>query len=174
MLLSQVRVQYYCPHRVVEAHTDQVLTGVLFVVTPALALPPGFSSSRPIASPSLWPREFDALTARAQSCAETCGSTCYYQTTIDAAVAKGYSLFQSGKTLGSDKYPHEYNDYEGFDFSVEGPWYEFPILNTFKVYAGGSPGADRVIFNEDGDYAGVITHNGASGDDFVACAGVDP
>lgn len=125
-------------------------------------------------SPSLWPRAFDDLTARAQSCSETCGSTCYYQTTIDAAVAKGYSLYQSGKTLGSDKYPHQYNDYEGFDFSIAGPWYEFPILNTFKVYTGGSPGADRVIFNEDGDYAGVITHNGASGDDFVACAGAEP
>jgi hypothetical protein len=31
-----------------------------------------------------------------------------------------------------------------------------------------------VIFNGDGSYAGVITHTGASGDDFVACQGADP
>jgi ribonuclease T1 len=68
-----------------------------------------------------------------------------------------------------DSYPHTYNDYEGFDFPVDGPYQEFPILSSFEVYTGGSPGADRVIFNEQGDYAGLITHTGASGDDFVAC-----
>ena len=35
----------------------------------------------------------------------------------------------------------------------------------------GSPGADRCIINESGDYAGSITHTGASGDDFVGCSG---
>ncbi|QKX64082.1 uncharacterized protein TRUGW13939_11255 [Talaromyces rugulosus] len=106
------------------------------------------------------------IKARA-SCVETCGSVCYWQTDIDDALNKGYSEYKSGGEL--DSYPHTYNDYEGFDFPVDGPYQEFPILSSFEVYTGGSPGADRVIFNEQGDYAGLITHTGASGDDFVAC-----
>ncbi|CAK7233493.1 hypothetical protein SCUCBS95973_008611, partial [Sporothrix curviconia] len=33
------------------------------------------------------------------TCVYTCGSVCYWQTDIDAALAKGYSLYQSGETL---------------------------------------------------------------------------
>lgn len=62
-------------------------------------------------------------------------------------------------------------DYEGFDFGgVQGPYYEFPIEES-GVYDGGSPGADRVVVTGDGEYAGTITHTGASGDDFVGCSG---
>ena len=107
-----------------------------------------------------------ALAVR-QTCVDTCGSVCYWASDVTAALNKGYSLYEGGET--EDSYPHQYNDYEGFDFPVSGPWYEFPILSSFKVYTGGSPGADRVIFNGDGQLAGVITHTGASGDDFVAC-----
>ncbi|KAL7964998.1 ribonuclease domain-containing protein [Trichoderma sp. SZMC 28014] len=95
------------------------------------------------------------------------GNTCYWQSDIDAALNKGYSLYSSGKE--EDSYPHQYNDYEGFNFPTSAPWYEFPILNSFDVYTGGSPGADRVIFDSDGNFDSVITHTGASGDDFVAC-----
>jgi hypothetical protein len=109
-----------------------------------------------------------------QSCVETCGGTCYWQSDVNAAVSKGYSLYQNGQTEGSDAYPHTYNDYEGFSFDTPGPYQEFPILSSFKVYNGGSPGPDRVIFNDDGEYAGVITHTGASGNDFVACQGDEP
>ena len=80
-------------------------------------------------------------------CVDYCGSVCYYQSDIDAALQKGYSLYQSGQTLGSNDYPHTETNYEGFDFAVPGPYQEFPILNTYKVYTGGSPGADRVVFN---------------------------
>ncbi|KAI1768749.1 hypothetical protein GGR53DRAFT_476935 [Hypoxylon sp. FL1150] len=103
------------------------------------------------------------------ACVATCGSVCYWQSDIDAAVQKGYSLYQSGQTLGSDDYPHQYNDYEGFDFPDPAPWYEFPILSSYDVYSGGSPGADRVVFNSAGDYQASITHTGASGNDFVEC-----
>ncbi|KAH0838937.1 hypothetical protein AYO21_05983 [Fonsecaea monophora] len=147
---------------------------LLVALTPVvLALPPGLTPSKQPVTPSFWPREFHAAPTKRQqqSCAETCGGVCYFQTTIDAAVAKGFSLHQAGQTEGSDDYPHQYNNFEGFDFSVSAPYFEFPILDTFKVYNGGSPGPDRVIFNDDGDYAGVITHTGASGDDFVACEG---
>ncbi|KAI1331066.1 ribonuclease-domain-containing protein [Xylariaceae sp. FL0255] len=108
-------------------------------------------------------------TGKRETCVETCGSTCYYQSDIDSALAQGYNYFQEGKTVGSDEYPHQYNDYEGFSFPDAAPWYEFPILNTYKVYTGGSPGADRVIFDKNGNYQDLITHTGASGDDFVDC-----
>lgn len=102
------------------------------------------------------------------SCVEYCGSTCYWQSDIDDALNQGYSLLKSGKT--DDDYPHQYYDDEGFDFSVSGPWYEYPILSSYKVFTGGEPGTDRVIFNGDGDYAGLITHTGASSyDGFVEC-----
>ncbi|OTA80808.1 hypothetical protein M434DRAFT_86027, partial [Hypoxylon sp. CO27-5] len=72
--------------------------------------------------------------------------------------------------IGSDEYPHQYNDYEGFKFPDAAPYYaEFPILSSFKPYTGGSPGADRVVFNSNGNYEGAITHTGASGNNFVEC-----
>ncbi|RFU75135.1 extracellular guanyl-specific ribonuclease [Trichoderma arundinaceum] len=108
-----------------------------------------------------------AIDKRANTCVFTCGSVCYWQSDIDAALAKGYSLYSSGDDENS--YPHQYNDFEGFKFPTSAPWYEFPILSSFKVYTGGSPGPDRVIFDSDGNFDSVITHTGASGDDFVAC-----
>ena len=39
-----------------------------------------------------------------------------------------------------------YNNYEGFDFPVSGPYQEYPVLSDTQAYDGGSPGADRVIF----------------------------
>lgn len=66
-------------------------------------------------------------------------------------------------------YPHQYNNYEGFSFPTSAPWYEFPILSSYKVYTGGSPGADRVIFDTKGGFDALITHTGASGNNFVAC-----
>ncbi|OKL55417.1 hypothetical protein UA08_09274 [Talaromyces atroroseus] len=109
-----------------------------------------------------------ALRTRADKCVETCGSTCYWQSDIDAALNEGYSLLQSGET--KDDYPHRYEDYEGFDFDVSSPYYEYPILSSYKVFTGSDPGTDRVIFNGDGEYAGLITHTGASSyDGFVEC-----
>ena len=35
------------------------------------------------------------------------------------------------------------------------------------IFSG--PGADRVIFTGDGTYEGVITHTGATGNDFLQC-----
>ena len=35
----------------------------------------------------------------------------------------------------------------------------------------GSPGPDRVVINGSGQRAGVITHTGASGNNFVGCTG---
>ncbi|KAH6626682.1 guanyl-specific ribonuclease [Chaetomium sp. MPI-SDFR-AT-0129] len=103
----------------------------------------------------------------AAACVYTCGSVCYWQEDIDAALAKGSQLQQSGSAI--DSYPHQYNNYEGFSFPTSAPWYEFPILSSYSVYNGGSPGADRVIFDGQGSLDALITHTGASGNNFVAC-----
>jgi hypothetical protein len=108
------------------------------------------------------------LTKRQSS--TTCGSNAYSSTKVSAALKAGCNYLQKGKTVGSDKYPHKYSDYEKFTFPVDGPWYEFPIKES-GTYSGGSPGADRVIFNAQCEYAGSITHTGASGNDFVGCSG---
>lgn len=69
----------------------------------------------------------------------------------------------------TDSYPHRYNNYEGFNFPTPAPWYEYPIMKTYAVYTGGSPGPDRVIFDSNGAFDKLITHTGASGNAFVAC-----
>ncbi|KAF2969249.1 hypothetical protein GQX73_g4370 [Xylaria multiplex] len=106
---------------------------------------------------------------RKQSCAKTCGTVCYAQADLDEAVSQGYGYYEDNETVGSNDYPHQYNNYEGFDFPDAGPWYEFPILSSGNAYTGGSPGADRVVFNADGKFQDAITHTGASGNNFVGC-----
>ncbi|PWY93894.1 Ribonuclease/ribotoxin [Aspergillus sclerotioniger CBS 115572] len=107
--------------------------------------------------------------ASPNTCAYTCGTSCYTVSAISAAQSEGWKLWEEWRTVGKDKYPHTYHDYEGFDFPVEGPYLEFPILRNGEVFTGGEPGADRVIFNRRDEFAGVITHTGAEGDDFVGC-----
>ncbi|EOD52329.1 guanyl-specific ribonuclease f1 [Neofusicoccum parvum] len=102
--------------------------------------------------------------------ATTCGSTSYTAAQVRAAFNAGYNYYTADDTAGSSTYPHTYNNYEGFDFPVNGPYQEFPLLRS-GVYTGGSPGADRVIFSTSGSYAGAITHTGASGNNFVGCSG---
>ncbi|KAL1305223.1 hypothetical protein AAFC00_002140 [Neodothiora populina] len=98
----------------------------------------------------------------------TCGSTVYYPSSLQLALNAGYSHYKAGTEVND--YPHTYNNYEGFTFSrASGPYQEFPILKG-KAYTGGSPGADRIIFNTKGVYVGSITHTGASGNDFVGCS----
>lgn len=107
------------------------------------------------------------LDVEARACAATCGTVCYTSSAISAAQEAGYDLYSTNDDVSN--YPHEYHNYEGFDFPVSGTYYEFPILRSGKVYTGSSPGADRVIFNDDDQLAGVITHTGASGNNFVGC-----
>ncbi|KAK4138439.1 ribonuclease-domain-containing protein, partial [Trichocladium antarcticum] len=105
--------------------------------------------------------------AAAAACVYTCGSVCYQDAHIQAALNKGYSLHTAGNNIKN--YPHRYNNYEGFDFPTAGPWYEFPIMASHVVFAGGSPGADRVVFDGRGALDLLITHTGATGNNFVAC-----
>lgn len=148
------------------------LSGLLFLASIAVALP-----TNGIAAP---------VEISKRQCYVQCGDNCYSSDQVSEASNAAYNYVQSGETAGSSTYPHVYNDYEGFDFPVSGPYYEFPIL-TSGVYSGGesgqtrevegvltiqgSPGADRVVIDSNGDLAGEITHTGASGNNFVQCSG---
>ncbi len=128
------------------------MTAVMYAINTLLILT---LSASIIATPLLQLRQ----------CADTCGNTCYSNSDIDAAVQQGYSDLQSGSD--PDKYPHQSKDYQGFRFPDPAPFYEFPILSKERPFSGGKPGADRVIFDSNGNFEGVITHQGASGNDFV-------
>lgn len=69
--------------------------------------------------------------------ATTCGSTYYTAGEVSAAASAACSYYKSGDNAGSSNYPHQYNNYEGFNFDVAGPWEEFPIMSSGNVYTGG-------------------------------------
>ncbi|KAJ6462456.1 guanyl-specific ribonuclease C2 [Mycena sanguinolenta] len=98
-----------------------------------------------------------------------CGSNTYTVSEVVAAVDAGFDHVND--PLGSDSYPHQFFDDEGLELFCSGStWMEYPILAGGKTYTGGSPGADRVIFNTAGTYCAVVTHTGASSEDgFVSC-----
>ncbi len=85
----------------IKMHFPSISLLVGFLASTTLALP-----SSPASSKSGAGSPFSLLAPRQSSCAETCGTVCYYQTTIDNAVAEGYQLYQDGETDGSNKYPH--------------------------------------------------------------------
>ncbi|KXS98792.1 hypothetical protein AC578_2036 [Pseudocercospora eumusae] len=129
-------------------------TALLFAVS-SIALPTGEYA--------------DAALDKRQS-ATTCGSYSYSANRVRAAVNQGYNYYSDNEQVGKNNYPHAFNNYEGFGFDVSGPYQEFPILQSGNVYTGGSPGPDRVVFNTNGQYAGAVTHTGASGNNFVGCS----
>ena len=116
----------------------------------------------------------------------SCGSQTYDQQALDNAGRAACNYVNKKSQVGSNKYPHKFNNNEHLEFKVNGPYYEFPILSSGNVYDGkgkefpnvfspnltlaGSPGPDRVIINQDCKPAGVITHTGASQrNGFVSC-----
>ncbi|KAK2031146.1 ribonuclease [Colletotrichum zoysiae] len=109
-------------------------------------------------------------TERLEKRGTTCGRNTYSTAQVNAASNAACAHIRSGTVAGGSSYPHRYNNYEGFNFRVSGPYYEFP-LKTSGVYNGGSPGADRVVINSACAQAGQMTHTGASGNSFVGCSG---
>ncbi|KAH7930530.1 ribonuclease T1 [Leucogyrophana mollusca] len=104
-----------------------------------------------------------AFIARRQSGGCNCAGNDYSSNDIANAI-------DQAEDGGGGDYPHQYHDYEGFSFpSCSGDFYEYP-LEAGDTYTGGSPGADRVIYDEGGDFCACITHTGASSyDGFVEC-----
>ncbi|EXF82090.1 ribonuclease [Colletotrichum fioriniae PJ7] len=85
---------------------------------------------------SLFALAVSAAPAEIQKRSTTCGSTTYSTAQVNAASNAACTHVKAGTVAGSSTYPHRYNNYEGFDFDVTGPWYEFPI-KTSGVYTGG-------------------------------------
>ena len=67
--------------------------------------------------------------------ATTCGSTYYTAERVNQAAQKACTYYRAGDAPGG--YPHTYNNYEGFSFTVAGPYLEFPLLASGSVYTGG-------------------------------------
>jgi len=60
----------------------------------------------------------------------------YSSSKVSKALNQGCNYYEDYDQVGSDDYPHTYNNYEGFDFPVSGPYQEFPIKES-GVYTGG-------------------------------------
>jgi hypothetical protein len=99
---------------------------ILFVAPLTLALPTSVVTEAAV--------EEAAVDARA--CYVTCGSTCYTSAKVTAARNSGYNYYKQGGEAGGSTYPHTYNNYEGFDFLVSGPYQEFPLMSS-GTYDGG-------------------------------------
>ncbi|KAH6695642.1 Ribonuclease/ribotoxin [Plectosphaerella plurivora] len=133
-------------------------------ILPLVALLSGVSAL-PIAD-DVSPVEASPLERRA---AATCGSQFYSAAAVNAAAVRACNLYRAGTQIGSNNYPHTFNNREGFAFAAAGPYQEFPIMASGAIYSGGSPGPDRVVINTSCRQAGAITHTGASGNNFVIC-----
>ncbi|KAK3990913.1 Ribonuclease/ribotoxin [Cladorrhinum sp. PSN332] len=104
----------------------------------------------------------------------SCGSKTYTKQQVDDATAEGCRLFASNQQIGNNKYPHRFNNFENLVFATSGPYQEFPIVSNGN-YSGGSPGADRIVFNPNYQggcvYVGSMTHTGAATNNgFVTCS----
>lgn len=105
-----------------------------------------------------------------QSSGALCGNNYYSPSAIDDATSIGCNYEYSGETVGRNRYPHRENNYENLPFESAPPYFEFPILADGTTFDGGEgPGPDRVVFNDNCELAGVVTHTGAGGNNFVLC-----
>ena len=76
-----------------------------------------------------------SLSPRAEA---ICGSVYYSASAVNAASQAACSHFRAGTTVGSNSYPHRYNNFEGFNFGgVASPYQEFPIMSSGSIYTGG-------------------------------------
>jgi hypothetical protein len=105
------------------------LSSLLLLIAPiTLALPTSVITETAI--------EDAAVEARQTTCYVKCGSRCYTSAKVTAARNSGYNYYRQGTEAGGSTYPHTYNNYEGFNFLVAGPYQEFPLL-TSGTYSGG-------------------------------------
>ncbi|KAG0642723.1 Ribonuclease/ribotoxin [Tuber brumale] len=70
---------------------------------------------------------------------------------VSAAANAALSHLNDGTQVGSNDYPHQYNNRENFTFNSGcwAPYYEFPMFRD-RVYTGGSPGPDRTRIGQEG------------------------
>lgn len=66
-----------------------------------------------------------------------CGSAHYTSSQVTAAAKASCNFVGPGTVAGTSTYPHQYKNFEGFNFKgLSGPFYEFPIKSG-GVYNGG-------------------------------------
>ncbi|CAE7177794.1 unnamed protein product [Rhizoctonia solani] len=123
----------------------------------------------PVKTPDLFKRTISGAQGA------TCGGNQFTAANVEAAAAAAASHIANNSQIGRNKYPHKFNNREGFTFQSDcnAPFFEFPIFKS-QVYTGGSPGPDRVVIGsvngEDAAFCGLITHTGAAGrNGFLQC-----
>lgn len=123
----------------------------------------------------------------------TCGSNRYSAQQILDATTEACRLYAANQQLGTNNYPHQFNNREGLVFAASGPYQEFPVIAGGAVYAGrespfpsipvrhvragakcgtGSPGPDRIVVKPGSskcEYVGSMTHTGATNNAFLPC-----
>ncbi|KAG8751499.1 hypothetical protein FRC11_009317 [Ceratobasidium sp. 423] len=129
--------------------------------------------------------------------AADCDGFTFTSAQVAAAASAAASHVAAGTTVGSNSYPHVFNNREGkrnlhkfqarFDHSQKlkfyltgftfqsgcrSPYYEFPLFRS-SVYTGGDPSYNRVVIGSvsgsNAAFCDVITHYGASGNNFLQC-----
>lgn len=70
--------------------------------------------------------------------AATCGNVFHPAARTNAASVRACNLWRAGTTVGTNRYPHTFNNREGFNFAVGGPYVEFPVMASGAIYTGGT------------------------------------
>lgn len=76
----------------------------------------------------------------------------------ELAAKYAMALHSCNRFLGPQNYPHEFKNYGGLPLRHNGPYYEFPLLSSGKLYQGDAPGLRRIVFTAEGIIANVIEH----------------
>ncbi|CAE6450048.1 unnamed protein product, partial [Rhizoctonia solani] len=83
--------------------------------------------------------------------AADCNGIRFTSDEVQIAAQAAASRINNHTQVGRSRYPHKFNNREGFNFlpNCAAPFFEFPIFSD-KVYTGGEnnnekPGADRVV-----------------------------
>ncbi|KAG9120936.1 hypothetical protein FRC07_003325 [Ceratobasidium sp. 392] len=75
-----------------------------------------------------------------------CDGFTFTSAQVAAAASAAATHVSKGTTVGSNAYPHVFNNREGFTFQpgCRAPYYEFPLFRS-SVYTGGDPSYNRVV-----------------------------
>ncbi|KAJ8487993.1 hypothetical protein ONZ45_g14124 [Pleurotus djamor] len=96
----------------------------------------------------------------------------YIESQVRFALQRGRDYQAKGIQVGKNKYPHRFGNREGLVWpqACTAPFQEFPILND-RVFTGkpDTPGAERIVWDVNGNFCGCMTHNGVKGNSFQLC-----
>ncbi|PWN25575.1 ribonuclease T1 [Jaminaea rosea] len=100
----------------------------------------------------------------------SCGGHTFSRSDINTAINTGVNDNNSGSSPSG--YPHAYYQYADEHITLScndaSDYLEFPLENN-RAFTGGSPGAYRAIFTEDGEFCAVVYHASTSDNSFAQC-----